>query len=187
MRQVHNNRGGTGATGITLHPVPAENPTVLPLTSSLSASSMPLDEWLAVISMRVKSRHRRQLRTNRVVPGSTSDNPMPGPIALGGEGSFLQAGRVASGVWYVYQRDIKWCILWGDAILMSIPLASGGDNWYRLRSTSNVQIPESLQLSNGTSSGSSSQPSHALSQYEFVPTNYIVSPRPVVDRMQSGH
>ena len=119
MRQVHTNHGGTGATGITSHPVPAENPTLLPLMSSLSASLLLLDELLAVISVRIK---RGDAGTgDNSVPTRLSPAPQVTilcPRAQGffaGEGSFFrpeeQAGRVASGDWNVYQRHIKRCPL----------------------------------------------------------------------------
>ena len=55
--------GGTGATGTTPPPVPAENPPVLPAMSSLAVSSMSLDELLPVISARVKEELQAQVTT----------------------------------------------------------------------------------------------------------------------------
>ena len=62
-RPVRQVSGGTGSAGITPPPVPAENPPALPSMSSLSVSSMSLDELVAVISARVREKIQAQVMT----------------------------------------------------------------------------------------------------------------------------
>ena len=135
---------------------------------------MSLDELLAVISVRVREELQAQTIT-LYQPAATAlglslpwlllrkRQSLSRPWSMGllcQWEELLQArgaGRqVASGDWYVYQRGIKRCVPWGDAATIAITLASGAARFKFLECGR-------LQLSYGTFSYSSSQPSqHGL-------------------------